>query len=354
MPETNGNQILDKHFFYVARHEEQISQGCSDSPEGFQEKISGAKIAWLDYWIEDLAKEAPSVAEKFGFSKRLATELLKKRSSGYEDYDSELGLKIPAVSVRGNDVTANPVLILMRKNMILTIHSGVVQRFIRFRRYAEVYLRKVPKQASQNDNVTMMLIRLIDENNESNFDHLREIEEHGDEMSKLMMDMNTPRTQLGPQIYSMKHALIVYLDSLWATLTVLNALRYGDAELITDSPRLIERIGLLSNDVTRQIELSEHMSEVLASGLEVLQSIYNNQLQILNNRMAFAMTYLTILGTAVLVPNTIATVMSNTAYNLQPQDAGWYTAVLIGSTVISTLIAYWFVKKRGWMPKTIE
>jgi magnesium transporter len=36
-----------------------------------------------------------------------------------------------------------------------------------------------------------------------------------------------------------------------------------------------------------------------------MQSIYNNQLQSLNNRFALMTAYLTVLGTAFLVPNTI-------------------------------------------------
>ncbi|MFZ1898023.1 hypothetical protein [Methanoregula sp.] len=50
------------------------------------------------------------------------------------------------------------------------------------------------------------------------------------------------------------------------------------------------------------------MSNVPALGLEVMQSIYNNQLQSLKNRFALVTAYLTVLGTAFLIPNTIATI----------------------------------------------
>lgn len=118
----------------------------------------------------------------------------------------------------------------------------------------------------------------------------------------------------------MKHALITYLNALWETVDVIHDVRYGDAELLTDEPDLLHRVGLLVEDVERQIGLAEHLSEVLASGLEVLQSIYNNQLQVLNNRMALIMTYLPILGTAVLVPNTLATIFGNSAFAMTPED----------------------------------
>jgi magnesium transporter len=168
------------------------------------------------------------------------------------------------------------------------------------------------------------------------------------------MDPTMPRDRLGPKIYEMKHALITYLNALWQSVDVLHALRYGDAQLITDDPKLLYRINLLTEDVNRQISLAEHLSEVLASGLEVLQSIYNNQLQALNNRLALVMTYLTIVGTAVLVPNTLATIFSSSAFDMKSSDIGWYVALLVVSTVVITGLVYWWVKRQGWIPRKVD
>jgi magnesium transporter len=197
-------------------------------------------------------------------------------------------------------------------------------------------------------------MRIIDQNNDRNFEHLRQIEEHGDNLNKRLMDPRTPRNILGPEIYGMKHALITYLNALWETVDALHDVRYGDAELLTDDSRLLDQLGILAEDVKQQIGLAEHLSEVLASGLEVLQSIYNNQLQVLNNRMALIMTYLTVLGTAVLVPNTLATIFSNPAFAMGPDDIGWYTVLLVVSTVVATALSFWWVKRSGWIPKKID
>ena len=222
------------------------------------------------------------------------------------------------------------------------------------RRYADTFIRKIRVDIPPQDRMTHLLLRLIDETNERNFEHLRQVEVLGEALNKDMTDPNTPRQELGPKIFEMKHALITYLDALWETNDVLHALRYGDAELITDNAKLLYRLTLLSEDVSRQIGLAEHLSEVLASGLEVLQSIYNNQLQIMNNRMALIMTYLTVLGTAVMVPNTLATVFGSSAFGLGSGDVGWYVALLIASTVVSTALAYWWVRRSGLMPKRVE
>lgn len=351
---SNGD-ILTKRFFYVAQSREgSIRQGYADTGRPFRGSIKASALSWLDYTVDELESETQGIADHYGFSKQLISGLLDKRHTGYEDFDAELGLRIPAIYVRGMEVEISPVYILIDKSKIITIHSHKLQRFIRFRRYADVFMRKVPKKGPSADKLTLLLIRLLDENNSRNFDHLREIEEQGDELAKWMMDPETPRTKLGPEIYKMKHALIVYLSALWVTLDVINNLRYGDATLITDDDKILGRIELLSSDLNRQIGLSEHMSEVLASGLEVLQSIYNNQLQVLNNRMAYAITYLTIIGTAVLVPNTIATILSNPLFNLTGKDEAWYLALIFGSTVVSTLVAWWWVKSQQWFPKNMD
>ncbi|OGS52418.1 MAG: hypothetical protein A3K75_05570 [Euryarchaeota archaeon RBG_13_61_15] len=83
--------------------------------------------------------------------------------------------------------------------------------------------------------------------------------------------------------------------------------------------------------------------------MEVLQALYNNQLQVLNNRMALTITWLTVLGTAVLVPNTLATVFGSMA-GLETNWLIWYTAILFLSTANATVLAYWWVKRKVQLP----
>ncbi len=325
-----------------------------DTPSAFLPIINKASVAWIDHCTEHFDKEAFEVATSLGFSPSLLNSLLNESMSGYEDFDDELGLLLPAVLVEGFDVVTSPLLILIRKNFMITIHGAGVRRFVRLRRYSDSFMRKIPVKAKQNDKITLLLVRLIDENNDRNFDHLREIETHGDHLSRILSDTNTPRHVLGPEIYNMKHALISYLNALWSTLEVINNLRYGDAELLTDDSKILRRIGGLASDVNGQIGLAEHLSEVLASGLEVLQSIYNNQLQILNNKLAMLATYLAVIGTAVLVPNTLATILSNPAFNMTPKDLWWFLAVLIVSTLASVYVVYWWIQKSNLLPKSPE
>ncbi len=353
------SQAFQKHWFCAAICKDgNVVMRDSDSPAEFLDLLSNSILAWVDYRTADFKRDVSTGAEKLGFTDKLVTALVDNPRLLYEDYDEEMGIKVPSIQIRVNedvDVQSYPTVLLLRRNFILTIHPILVdRRFTRLRRYSETILKKIPITISAEDKLTTLLIRIIDQNNDRNFEHLRQIEERGDDLNKGLLDPNIPRTTLGPQIYGMKHSLITYLDALWETIDVLHDLRYGDANLLTNEPKLLERIEYLSEDVSRQIGLAEHMSDVLASGLEVLQSIYNNQLQAMNNRMALLMTYFTVLGTAVLVPNTLATIFGNSAFGMDADDAWWYVALLVVSTVLSVILTVWWVRKSGLIPKKMD
>ena len=357
---TGGaEQSFEKHWFCAALcKDDQVVMLDSDTPSNFLPILDNSVLAWIDYRTANVESDVRGGATQLGFNEQLINSLLDDPRLLYEDYDTEMGIKLPSIQIRINDkidVQSYTTILLLRRNFILTVHPILVdRRFTRLRRYSNTILSKIAMEISGEDKLTMLLIRIIDQNNDRNFEHLRQIEERGDHLNKSLMDPNTPRTELGPQIYDMKHALIEYLNALWQTVDVLHDLRYGDANLLTNDPKLLDRVGFLGEDVSRQIGLAEHMSDVLASGLEVLQTIYNNQLQAMNNRMAYLMTYLTVLGTAVLVPNTLATIFGNSAFGMGPQDVGWYITMLVGSTLIATVLAFWWVKKSGFIPKKMD
>ncbi len=187
---------------------------------------------------------------------------------------------------------------------------------------------------------------------------LQQIEEYSDRLSHDLSVIRYLPPELSQSIYHEKHVLIKYLSGLWATEDVLSCLRDGDASVLTDNPRALNKIDRMVSEVHAQIGVAEHISEVLASGLECLQSIYNNRLQILNNRLSIVnnritllMGWLTIVGTALLVPNTIATVVSQTnVFTFGPDGMWWYLALIIGSTIVATFLSWWWVRRMGLMP----
>jgi magnesium transporter len=344
--------------FCAIRNEGGTQSLCAKNVEAFLPLIAQASIAWVDYIVNDFDKEAMIVANKVGFSETLVRRLLKepvdrsRARSGYEDLDSEMGLLLPSIHVNNFDVVIEPLLILLKKNLVLTIHTRELTHFYQLHRYAGGFLKKLPDKMQQTDWLTLLLLRIIDENNSMNFEQVAVIDEAGDEVSRELADLKTSRALLGGKIYQMKHALVSYLLGLWATVDALSSLRYGDADLITDNNKLLNRIGIVVNEVHVQIGLAENLSQVLASGLEVLQSIYANQLQLINNKITMMVGVLTIIGTALLVPNTLATIFSQTnIFVFTPADTWWYITLLAGSTFLATSGSWWWVRKIGFLPK---
>ncbi len=322
-----------------------------ESPRDFNGAIAQASIAWIDLTQDDLGREAPAAASALGFSADLVTRLLSSRQlSAYEDLETELGLALPAVRVAELQVRTSPLLILLRKGLIVTFHTPEIGRMGRLYRYADIVMKKIKPSLAWNDRLTIFLTRILDENNDSNFAGLRKIEDEGGKIGQLLIEPTSVRPEIGREIYQMKQALIRYLDTLWATLDVLNSLRYGDAEIIADEPRILQRITILGEDVNRHISLSEQMSTVLASGLEVLQSIYNNQLTVLNNRISYVAFLLALAGTAFLAPNTLATIGPE-ALGLE-RGSPWWLPLLGLSSVVSTLIVYVIIRLKGWIPRS--
>jgi magnesium transporter len=65
----------------------------------------------------------------------------------------------------------------------------------------------------------------------------------------------------------------------------------------------------------------------------------------MNNRFAIVTAYLTVLGTAFLVPNTIATIAGSGVMNGTMGDQWWYVPLLIITTVLATILSYFWVRK---------
>jgi magnesium transporter len=318
--------------------------------------IEKSNVTWVNITLPDVKAEAPEIAVGFGFSRYLVDKVLEADKSEYYDHDSELGMLLPAVRVKGWDIQIFPLLILVRKNLILTIHPREIKRFVRFSRYAEGMMRKFKENQTISDRITIMLIRILDENNEKNFDGLRMIEEEGERFSQYLIDSKGKAEELGEKIHGIKQTLVAYLGALWSSLDVLHSLRFGDADTITDNPKILDKMSILVEDVNRNLALGEHVSEVLSSGLGVLQTIYNNQLQmynnqlqLLNNKLALLAGWLAIAATAVAVPNTLATFFGiSKVADLLPVEV--IVFVTVASTLIATYFTYTYVKSKGLMP----
>ncbi|WP_321504943.1 CorA family divalent cation transporter [uncultured Methanoregula sp.] len=341
-PQTTVAGPVPLSFCIILSQDNRIERLIDRPLEEYLTEVRKASIAWIDCSIPDDDREIERIAQAAGFSKIPIPKLTTGFYSAYEDYDTELGIMLPSVTVKIEKMTVHPLFILIRDNLVLTVHSEEINRLLRFSRYAQQFFKRISPE-NTGDKITLILERIIDENNDRNFEYLREIEMHGDAISKSLIEESVAKKKIAHEIYRMKHVLIDYLNVLWATKDVVDSLRYGDADLITNDEKLLGRIGILSDNIDRHIELTEQMSNVLASGLEVMQSIYNNQLQSLNNRFALVTAYLTVLGTAFLVPNTIATIAGSGIMEGTMAAQWWYLPLLIVSTIVATMTSFLWV-----------
>jgi hypothetical protein len=60
------------------------------------------------------------------------------------------------------------------------------------------------------------------------------------------------------------------------------------------------------------------------------------------------------IGTTLLVPNTIATVAINNMLGFEPVDIPSCTSVIVGLTLAATIFSLWLVKKQELLPKDTD
>ena len=306
--------------------------------------VQTSALTWLNYRCEDMLEESLYIARKFGFSEPMIRGLVDAGYEGFEDLETEMGMVMPAIHVEGLDVDVNPVLLLMKDNLIITIHGAEVNRFMLFSRYTDTWFSKLAPNMPTEDKMSRLLARLIEVNNARNFEQLRHIEEKADDISEALLDPTIHYMETGRFIFQVKHNLIIYLNALWRSLDLLNNLRYGDAELLSDSPKVLHSFNVLADNLVKHISLTEHTSNILVSGTTVLQTLHNNQLLIINNRMLMVMTWVTIIATAVLVPNTLATLFAY-VYVIPPEHLWWTFALICILTIAACDIVYLWMKR---------
>ncbi len=140
------------------------------SPEEYLAAIQDSTVAWADFAVKDLEQELEGIGISMGFQRIPYQKLLSGFYSSYEDYDTELGIMLPAVSMTENDMAVHPIVILIRGNFIVTIHREGMNRLLKFSRYAQPFFKKIAADSTP-DRVTLVLERIIDENNDRNFEY---------------------------------------------------------------------------------------------------------------------------------------------------------------------------------------
>ena len=197
-------------------------------------------------------------------------------------------------------------------------------------------IRDSPKEPEQwADRQTILLFRLLDEVSETNFSILRTIIEQAEQLEIDLAGSRQADRDVGFELSNMKRSLLTFLNAVWATHDTVRNLKYGDPDMLTDDDDILEKFEVILGRLDRQIQMAENVMEVIATGITVIQTETSNKLTKL-------IVWLTVAATAVLVPNTIATIFGIPGLEI---SWTWVIPILLVSTLISAVVTYRWTKQ---------
>ena len=225
---------------------------------------------------------------------------------------------------------------------MVTIHDDYGGKITRLYNYSNTLLRKLPKEPDNwSDRQTILVARIIDELCETNFSILRLIVERTEQLELDLAGSRQVQRDLSLELSDMKTSLLTFLNAVWATYDTVHNLKYGDADMISDDEPILAKFEIILGRLDRQIQMSENVMQVVATGVNVIQAEVSNKLAIL-------IVWLTVAGTAVLVPNTLATVFS--IFPSHETNFIWMLPAIIISTILSAFVTYRYTKR--WKTKS--
>ncbi len=304
--------------------------------EELSDIASPVHLTWIECVVDNIIGETPKILEKLNITMDPSV-LLSGYVSSYEDRGDTLGLMIPFVVPGNNKTLTAPILIFMKKDLIVTIHDDYGGKITRLYNYAPTLLRKLPKEAdSWADRQTILLARIIDEISESNFSILRLIVERAEQFEIDIAGSRQVTRDISLELSNVRTSLLTFLNATWASYDTVHNLKYGDAEMVSDNEVILAKFEVILGRLDRQIQMSENIMQMVATGVNVVQTEVTNKVTIL-------IIWWTVAGTAELVPNTIATV-----FGLYPnhETVFWpIVTTVVTSAALATAVAYFYVKK---------
>jgi magnesium transporter len=262
--------------------------------------------------------------------------LLSGYVTAYEDAGDTLGIMLPFIVTGDSRTQTSPVLIFMKKDLIVTIHDDYGGKITKLYNYSNSLMRKLPKEPEQwADRQTILLFRLMDEVSETNFSSLRTIVEQAEQLEIDLAGSRQTDRDIGFELSNMKRSLLTYLNAVWATHDTVRNVKFGDPDMLTDDDDILEKFEVILGRLDRQIQMAENIMDMISTGVTIIQTETSNQLTKL-------IVWLTVAATAVLVPNTVATIFGIPDLQI---SWTWVVPILVISTFISAVVTYRWTKK---------
>ena len=302
--------------------------------------ISLGNLTWIEVVVDEIVAETPQILERLGITMEAST-LLSGYITEYEDAGDTLGIMLPFIFTGENRTQTSPCLIFMKKDLILTIHDDYGGKITKLYNYTDSLMRKLPQSPdSWPERQTILLFRLLDEVSETNFSVLRSIVERAEQVEIDLQGARQISRDLSLELSNMKRSVLSFLNAVWATHDVVRNLKYGDPDMVSDDDDILEKFEVVLATLDRQIQMAENVLEVISTGITAINTESSNQLTKL-------IVWLTVAATAVLVPNTLATIFGIPDLNI---TYTWVIPVLIIATVISSVLTYAWTKQYRVFP----
>jgi magnesium transporter len=297
--------------------------------------VESGTLNWIECVVDDIVNETPAILEKLKINMDPSV-LLSGYITAYEDIGDILGIMLPFIITGDSRTQTSPILIFMKKDLIVTIHDDYGGKIAKLYNYSSSLMRKLPKESEQwADRQTILLFRLMDEVSETNFSILRTILEQAEQLEIDISGARQMDRNISDELSNMKRSLLTFLGAVWATHDTVRNVKYGDPDMLTDDDDILEKFEVILGRLDRQIQMAENVMEIISTGATIIQTETSNQLTKL-------IVWLTVAATAVLVPNTIATVLGIPDLNI---SLSWVIPILIVSTVISAIVTYRWTKQ---------
>jgi len=297
--------------------------------------LSIGNLTWIECVVDDIVDETPDILKKLDI-KMDPKLLLSGYVTAYEDAGDTLGIMLPFIVTGDSRTQTSPVLIFMKKDLIVTIHDDYGGKITKLYNYSTSLMRQLPKEPEQwADRQTILLFRLMDEVSETNFSTLRTIVEQAEQLEIDLAGSRQTDRDITVELSNMKRSLLTFLNAVWATHDTVRNVKFGDPDMITDDDDVLEKFEVILGRLDRQIQMAENVMEIIATGATIIQTETSNQLTKL-------IVWLTVAATAVLVPNTIATIFGIPDLQI---SWTWIIPILVVSTLISVIVTYRWTKQ---------
>jgi len=124
-------------------------------------------------------------------------------------------------------------------------------------------------------------------------------------------------------------------DAVTSDLAIDSVKNVWYTNWIPSGQGILVKFEVILGRLDRQIQMAENVMDIISTGITIIQTETSNKLTKL-------IVWLTVAATAVLVPNTVATIFGIPDLQL---SWSWVAPILVISTVISAIVTYRFTKQ---------